>query len=53
MKTGNYYKACKCPQCRCVVIVRKIGSVKPSLCKALALADHDKTLHSEKLRFGR
>lgn len=41
----SFLKSCRCPICSATVMVRKRGNVKASLLKALALADHVKTLH--------
>jgi hypothetical protein len=38
-----------CPICRATVMVWKRTGLKVSLLRALALADHVKTLHSDRL----
>ena len=43
----KYAKAVTCPVCKCVVMVSKHNKLKASLMRALALADHFKTLHAE------
>jgi len=46
----GYFKSQKCGVCKAVVMVRAVGRRVPAtMCKALALADHMKTLHSDKL----
>lgn len=43
----GYFKPQRCPLCRASIIVRSMGrSVPAKVCKALAIADHVKTLHT-------
>jgi hypothetical protein len=44
MKT-KFHKSTKCPICGCTVIVRKHKGLAAKLLKALALANHARTLH--------
>jgi len=46
----GYFKSQKCGVCKAVVMVRAMGRRVPAtMCKALALADHMKTMHPDKL----
>lgn len=45
----NNHASTSCPICRAIVIVRKRQGLKASLMRALALADHVKTLHPSAL----
>ncbi len=46
------HKPAHCPRCHAIVMVWKRPGIKASLLRALAVADHIKTLHAP-WRFGR
>ena len=41
----KHLKSTNCPICGCVVVVRKHGKLAARLLRALALANHVRTLH--------
>lgn len=47
--SGGFHKSSRCPICSATVIVRKRNGLRASLLRALALADHVKTMHADKL----
>ena len=50
MKLANEtQKSAQCPVCGCAVMFQKHKSLKASLVRALALANHVKTLHNHLL----
>ena len=51
MKTTatTFAKSTTCPICNCIVMVRMAGKVPVRTCRALALANHTRTIHTSLL----
>ena len=48
MRTKPIHKSTTCPICKCTVIVWKRKGFTAKFLRALAMADHVKTLHEER-----
>ena len=42
----KFHGSTRCPVCKCIVMVKKRNGLAARLMRALALADHFKTLHA-------